>query len=203
MDVLEFNFYNNLKNRLQKVQAEIVQENKLYIKKITNIRQLKNDYDVETIDQLASVLNNGNENQETEDIKNALNNHDKSFLVDNMKNLDHEAYETINDMKNEEKDVAEQLESADKFYKDFVMPILEKMKSNRLIRIDSINSSGNNGDTYLEIDYFSTFDDFKEDFKAASFVPEVIEKHLKDKTSISVIFTEDNYPNKYDITFIA
>lgn len=203
MDVLEFNFYNNLKNRLQKVQAEIVQENKLYVKKITNIRQLKNDYDVETIDQLASVLNNGNENQETEDIKNALNNHDKSFLVDNMKNLDHEAYETINDMKNEEKDVAEQLESADKFYKDFVMPILEKMKSNRLIRIDSINSSGNNGDTYLEIDYFSTFDDFKEDFKASSFVPEVIEKHLKDKTSISVIFTEDNYPNKYDITFIA
>ncbi|ANZ58085.1 hypothetical protein BGL34_01865 [Fructilactobacillus lindneri] len=203
MDVLEFNFYNNLKNRLQKVQAEIVQENKLYIKKITNIRQLKNDYDVETIDQLASVLNGGNESQETEDIKNALNNHDKSFLVDNMKNLDHEAYETINDMKNEEKDVAEQLESATKFYKEFVMPILGKMKSNRLIRIDSINSSGNNVDTYLEIDYFSTFDDFKEDFKAASFVPEVIEKHLKDKTSISVIFTEDNYPNKYDITFIA
>ncbi|WP_395318648.1 hypothetical protein [Fructilactobacillus frigidiflavus] len=202
MDISEFNYYNNLKNRLAKVQDEITVAKKNYLKKMTNLNQLKNDYDVETIDQLVSVLNNGDENQVSIDLKNALQSHDKQYLLDNMQKIDGADFEKLSYLNAEARSVKNNLTDATNFYNETALPVLNKMEQSQLIRISDFKSSGSEFDTFLEIDYFSTYDDFREDFSDADFVPEIVEKHLAERSSMSVIITSDNYPNQYDITIM-
>ncbi|WP_429970793.1 hypothetical protein ACQW5G_07275 [Fructilactobacillus sp. Tb1] len=202
MNITEFNYYNNLKNRLAKVQDEINLEKKNYLKKMTNINQLKNDYDVDTIDQLVSVLNNGDEDQTSENLRNALQNHDKQYLLDNMQKIDGAEFENLNYMYDEAKDVEKTLATATHFYNETALPVLNKMENSHLVRIDDLKSSGSDSDTVLEINYFSTYDDFKEDFAGANYVEEIIKEHLENHQTLSVMITADNYPNQYDITIM-
>lgn len=202
MNISEFNYYNNLKNRLAKVQDEINLEKKNYLKRITNLNQLKNDYDVTTIDQLVSVLNNGDENQISIDLKNALQNRDKQYLINNLPKLDEVEFEKISSMDKEAISVKNNLQVATNFYSEFALPVIDELEKSKLVRIDGLESSGNEIDIFLEIDYFSTYDDFKEDFAGAEFVSEIVKKHLEKQQSMSMIITADNYPNKYDITIM-
>lgn len=202
MNISEFNYYNNLKNRLAKVRDEINLEKKNYLKTMTNLSQLKNDYDVDSIDQLVSALNNGDENQTSFDLRTALENHDRKYLLDNMKSIDGAEFEKINYMYKEAKSVENNLFEATNFYNETALPILNKMEKSHLVRINDLKSSGSECDVILEIDFFATYDDFEDDFAGAEFVKEIVKKHLESHDAMTVIITEDNYPNEYDITIM-
>ena len=71
-----------------------------------------------------------------------------------------------------------------------------------IIWINDLKSSGSECDVILEIDFFATYDDFEDDFVGADFVQEIVKKHLEAHEAMTMIITEDNYPNEYDITIM-
>ncbi|USS85445.1 hypothetical protein M3M35_01915 [Fructilactobacillus myrtifloralis] len=202
MDITEFNYYQNLKSRLTKVQAELKEEQKAYLKQMGNLKQLYNDYDVETTEQLANALNQGDDDQFTAEIATALDGHDQTFLLENVQTLNPSEAQQLAAISSEANDVETELTRVEKFYQEFALPLLDRLKTNRMLHVEQLTTSGSDCDTVVEINYFSTFDDFKEDFNGAAYVGEVIEQHLQDQKPISVIVTDQNYPNKYDVTLM-
>ncbi|USS86545.1 hypothetical protein M3M38_00250 [Fructilactobacillus cliffordii] len=200
MDITEFNYYQNLKSRLTKVQAELQEERQEYLDRMGNLSQLYNDYDVETTEQLANALNHGDDDQFTTEIETALTSHDQEFLLANVTTLNPSEAQVLASIQGEADDVATEASKVEKFYREFALPIIERLQNNRMIHVEDLTTSGSNSDTVVEINYFSTFDDFKEDFNGAAYVGEVIEQRLQDQKPISLIITEQNYPNEYDVT---
>ncbi|USS89544.1 hypothetical protein [Fructilactobacillus cliffordii] len=202
MDITEFNYYQNLKSRLTKVQAELQEERQEYLDRMGNLSQLYNDYDVETTEQLANALNHGDDDQFTTEIETALTSHDQEFLLANVTTLNPSEAQVLASIQGEADDVATEASKVEKFYREFALPIIERLQNNRMIHVEDLTTSGSNSDTVVEINYFSTFDDFKEDFNGAAYVGEVIEQRLQDQKPISLIITEQNYPNEYDVTLM-
>ncbi|USS90984.1 hypothetical protein [Fructilactobacillus carniphilus] len=200
MDLTEFTYYQNLKSRLTKVQAELQEEQQEYLEQMGNLNQLYNDYDVETTEQLANALNHGDDDQFTTEIETALTSHDREFLLENVATLNPSEAQVLAAIHGEADDVATEAVKVEKFYREFALPIIERLQNNRMIHVEDLTTSGSNSDTVAEINYFSTFDDFKEDFNGAAYVGEVIEQRLQDQKPISLIITEQNYPNEYDVT---
>ncbi|USS87339.1 hypothetical protein M3M39_04250 [Fructilactobacillus hinvesii] len=203
MDITDFTYYQNLKNRLTKVQAEMQEEQADYLEQMGNMEQLYNDYDVETTEQLANCLNHGDDDQFSAEIETALTSHDRDFLLENVQTLNPAEAQLMNSIKAEADDVATELAKVEKFYREFALPILGRLDNNRMVRVEKITTAGNDSDTIVEINYFSTFDDFKEDFNGAAYVGETIEQRLQNQKPISVIITEQNYPNEYDVTVMT
>ncbi|EKK20236.1 hypothetical protein [Fructilactobacillus florum] len=200
MDISEFNYYNNLKNRLAKVALEIKTTEQEYLQNMKNLPQLLNDNDVATVSDLALVYHQGNDDQVAEEIKMALEHHDRNYLLKHVTWFSDPTATNLAALTSEQKQVEAELADAVSFYKSFVLPIIQKMKKNRLIRIDEIKSDGGSCDTIIKIDYFSTIDDFREDFQGADFVTSVIEDLLERHASLHILITNNQNPNPYDVT---
>lgn len=202
MNISEFAYFNQLKNQLANISEELEERKQHYLSWVTDLDQLKNDYDVNTIDELASVLNNGDDDQKTDDIKNALLNNDENYLLSNMKMLNNTDFQKCQSLKEQVQELNYELTEVERFYKNGAIPIIDKMKKSKMVEVTEISSSKNSSDTILHFNFLSDFTHFQEFFSKELYVDEIIKDHLRKQEVISMMISEDNYPNEYDMTRI-